>query len=98
METLVLRLRHEVRVLQFGLAGTFVLIAALVLSSFQDTAPDVLRVKGLVIEDDEGRARILIGAPVPMTPDRVRTNLEKAERQRAHILGRRSLLCRATRT
>lgn len=35
-------------------------------------APAVLHLKGLVIEDDQGRARILLGAPFPTVTDRVR--------------------------
>lgn len=35
-------------------------------------APTVLHVKGLVIEDEQGRARILLGAPFPSIPDRTR--------------------------
>jgi len=34
--------------------------------------PTVLRVKGLVIEDQQGRARILVGAPFPAVSERVR--------------------------
>lgn len=32
----------------------------------------ILRVRGLVIEDDKGRARILLGSPVPVVADRKR--------------------------
>ncbi len=35
-------------------------------------APSVLHLKGLVIEDGQGRARILLGAPFPTVPDRTR--------------------------
>jgi hypothetical protein len=35
-------------------------------------APSVLHVKGLVIEDEQGRARILLGAPFPTVPERLR--------------------------
>lgn len=37
-----------------------------------DRAVPVLRVRGIVIEDAEGRARILLGAPAPNVPDRKR--------------------------
>jgi hypothetical protein len=33
---------------------------------------NVLHVKGLIVEDDQGRARILLGAPFPKTSDRLR--------------------------
>jgi len=35
-------------------------------------ASPVLRVKGLIVEDAQGRSRILIGAPVPAVADRLR--------------------------
>jgi hypothetical protein len=34
----------------------------------------ILRVRGLIIEDDAGRERILIGAPTPSAQNRVRTD------------------------
>jgi hypothetical protein len=38
-------------------------------------APNLIRTKGLIIEDSSGRARILLGAPFPTTPDRKRQDL-----------------------
>ena len=40
---------------------------------------DVLYAKGLVILDDEGNERILIGAPIPKSKDRIRDDLKKAQ-------------------
>lgn len=34
--------------------------------------PSILHVKGLVVEDEQGRARILLGAPFPSVGDRLR--------------------------
>jgi hypothetical protein len=42
-----------------------------------DGSQEVLRVRGLVVVDGEGRERILIGAPVPAARNRVRTDLER---------------------
>lgn len=39
-----------------------------------DASSKILRVRGLIIEDAHGRARILLGAPVPNTQDRRRTD------------------------
>lgn len=36
------------------------------------SSPSILRVRGLVIEDSQGRARILLGAPFPRVPERIR--------------------------
>ncbi len=38
---------------------------------------DILRARGLIIEDASGRERILIGAPVPQAKSRVRTDMAK---------------------
>ena len=35
---------------------------------------DIIRVKGIIIEDESGRERILIGSPIPYSKDRVRTD------------------------
>lgn len=39
-----------------------------------DTSSKILHVRGLIVEDASGRARILLGAPVPNTTDRRRTD------------------------
>ena len=40
-------------------------------------ADDILRARGLIIEDDAGRERILIGAPIPEAANRVRTDMAR---------------------
>jgi hypothetical protein len=37
----------------------------------------VIRARGLIIEDEDGRERILLGAPIPAAANRVRTDLER---------------------
>ena len=61
----------------------FVFIIAVWLSSgfrshpvLAQTSPQVLKTRGLIIEDDQGRARILMGAPFPAVPGRVRQRRE----------------------
>lgn len=49
------------------------------LLSFTGKNNDVIRAKGIVIVDEQGRERILIGAPIPQAKHRVRTNLEKVK-------------------
>jgi len=39
----------------------------------------VLRVRGIVIVDEEGRERILIGAPLPDAAHRIRTDMDKVK-------------------
>jgi hypothetical protein len=40
----------------------------------------IIRAKGIVIEDSSGRDRILIGAPIPFSKDRVRTDTNKVRK------------------
>jgi len=54
-------------------------LAAITILSLGPRNDGVLRARGLVIVDDQGRDRILIGAPVPDSPDRIRTDIAKAE-------------------
>ncbi|MFD2514174.1 hypothetical protein ACFSRY_09875 [Pontibacter locisalis] len=49
------------------------------LLSFTGKNNDVIRTKGIVIVDELGRERILIGAPIPEAKNRVRTNLERVK-------------------
>lgn len=41
---------------------------------------DILYAKGIVIVDEEGKERILIGAPIPKSKDRIRDDLDKAKK------------------
>ncbi len=73
MSTNTEQLTRTIRWLQVYAALMTVALAVLFVRS--GTPPDgVLRVRGLVIEDDAGRERILIGAPVPEAANRVRTD------------------------
>jgi hypothetical protein len=42
-------------------------------------ADQVIRARGIVIVDDAGRERILIGAPIPEAKNRLRTNLKRVD-------------------
>lgn len=53
---------RRARRLLAAVAGMAVLVPLL---AFRPTAPEVLRVRGLVIVDDQGRDRIVLGAPIP---------------------------------
>ncbi len=61
-------------ILSAGLAVGLALASAKIFPNRVSAAesPSVLHLKGLVIEDGQGRARILLGAPFPAVPDRVR--------------------------
>jgi hypothetical protein len=40
----------------------------------QEKKPGIIRTKGIIVEDENGKDRILIGAPIPQSKDRVRTD------------------------
>ena len=73
MSTSAEQLKRTIRWLQVYAALMTVALAMLFVRSGTAT-DDVLRVRGLVIEDDAGRERILIGAPIPEAANRVRTD------------------------
>ena len=77
----VLGLQREARTARLlatvsTLLSGFLLIVGLAPSGHP---PDVIRTRGIVIVDAQGRDRILIGAPIPGSGNRIRTNFEKAK-------------------
>src|SRR5262245_36911017 len=79
MATSLDELRRDVRRLKLYAAGTSLALVALGLSSFRSSEDEVLRARGLVIVDAEGRDRILVGTPVPASKGRIRTDFERAK-------------------
>ena len=73
MNTNTAQLTRTIRWLQ--LYAALMTVALVVLFVRSGTATDgVIRTRGLIIEDEAGRERILIGAPVPEAANRVRTD------------------------
>jgi hypothetical protein len=70
----VAQLERRLRGAQFGAAVAVVVLVsyACLRAQAQTTQNEVLRVRGVVVEDAQGRARILIGAPVPEVAERKR--------------------------
>lgn len=83
------RMRTQLRWLQFHALASTLLLGWLALRALGSVEAEehVLRARGIVIEDEQGRDRILIGAPVPNSPDRVRTDLERVRKEWAPSLG-----------
>lgn len=76
----ILRLERQVRRLQATSAAFAILLLAVPLLAFmQNSTSSVLRVRGLIVEDAEGRERILIGAPLPAAAHRIRTDPDKVQ-------------------
>ncbi len=74
-DALIRRLRRDVWILKgCALLGLF-----LAMATVASTQTQVLRVRGIVVEDEAGRERILIGAPIPAAGNRVRTDLERVK-------------------
>lgn len=63
------RLKIMYLVSTIGLTGLMLLVSFKHVDSF-----DIIKAKGIVIQDQNGRDRILIGSPVPPSKDRVRTD------------------------
>jgi hypothetical protein len=62
-------------VLQFGVIVWLLLaIGSPLRSVAAQERPDVLRLRGLIIEDENGHARILLGSPFPADKSRIRTD------------------------
>jgi len=74
------RLERSVRRLRTYAGVITVAMVALVTSALVPPTAEVLRARGLVIVDEAGRERILIGAPIPAAENRVRTDMERVER------------------
>jgi len=78
LELRVMQLERRVYVLLAGLTALLMAVGVSVMyfsfhSQFSNTQSNgILRVKGLIVEDANGRDRILIGAPVPVVSGRKR--------------------------
>jgi len=73
----------EKKIRRLSVLNSFFMLIIVVLVSTALTAKhekkqDILRARGLIIEDSLGRERILIGAPTPFAKNRVRTNTKRA--------------------
>lgn len=75
MHTEISQLKKQIRLLSLGLLSCSILITFLIVSSFtRNESARLIRTKGIIIEDSLGRDRILIGAPIPSSRYRVRTD------------------------
>ena len=75
LELALARVERRLRRTQSALGATVLLGVALALASLGSRqSAEVIRVRGIVVEDEEGKARVLIGAPVPETAERSRTD------------------------
>lgn len=89
MEQEILSLRRQLAMFRILLAVIGLGVIALLWKQFfsSGSTDGVLRVRGIVIEDSAGRDRILIGAPFPASPHRVRTDSSLARKAWAGNFG-----------
>ena len=79
LESRLLQLEKKSRMLTMLCAFLFAALAAVSVASLVPrvkAAEDarILRARGIILEDDQGRPRILLGAPFPSAPGRLRTD------------------------
>ena len=80
MEKEILRKLHEMELRYKRMKLSFIaLISMIVVGVFslaftKTDKFELIRTKGIIIEDENGKDRILIGAPLPYSKDRVRTD------------------------
>ena len=79
MEERFRRLERSVSWLKIYAVGVTMLLALVILLGANEKGAEakVLRARGLVLIDDAGRERILIGAPIPDAANRGRTDAER---------------------
>lgn len=88
METKIKYLEKQVKLLKIVLAAFIIPAAALLIYSFdRKPATDIIRVKGIIVEDENGKERILIGAPLPYAKNRARTDTLKIKEKWAAGMG-----------
>jgi hypothetical protein len=63
----------------YAIISTGLLIFIFTSSFSGNDLPAIIRAKGIIIEDDAGRDRILIGSPAPHSKDRLRTDSGKVK-------------------
>ena len=69
------RLERQVKTLKLAVLGLAVIVSTIVTVAMKGTTTDeILRIRGLVIEDANGNPRILVGAPFPDVKERQRTD------------------------
>jgi len=73
-------LERQLRQQRRALGAAVVVGTIALLGGFAPATRDVIRTRGIVIVDERGRERILIGAPIPAAANRVRTNPARVER------------------
>ena len=59
--------------------GSFIRLPAFAGGESAESSNKIIKTRGIIIVDDQGRERILLGAPVPAAKNRVRTDLARVK-------------------
>jgi hypothetical protein len=89
MEQQLKNLEKQIRFLRIVLVITFISVAAIAVYSLsaKNGNNEIIRVKGIIVVDENGKERILIGAPVPFAGNRARTDTNKIKEKWAAGMG-----------
>lgn len=83
------KLKTRNRVLEVLVALSLILVVSMAFTKTEsEAASDVIRVKGIIVEDDDGNERILIGAPIPYAKNRIRTDTSRIKDTWGKRMGR----------
>ena len=79
-------LKRQVQILTIVVALLFIAFL-LGFTTNKEQNQDIIKTKGIIIVDEKGKDRILIGAPFPYSRDRIRTDFEKSKKAWADRFG-----------
>lgn len=72
MEEQIRLLQKQVKQLKYMLLGIISIFALVILASFTTGNKDIIRTKGIIVEDANGKPFIMMGNPIPQDKDRAR--------------------------
>ena len=81
VETTIEKLQRQLKALKVycGILTIIVISGTLLAFRNEEDKEGIIRVKGIIVEDASGKDRILIGAPIPESNNRTRSNFERAK-------------------
>ena len=74
MDSRIASMQCSIRRLQLYAVGSTLAFGAIATAAFRPQTVELIRARGIIIEDAAGRERILIGAPIPQAANRLRTD------------------------
>lgn len=88
MESKIRSLENQLKTLRVILLALLIPCVLLLLYAFsKPEKKEIIRVKGIIVEDENGKERILIGAPIPYARNRARTDTVKIKEKWAVGMG-----------